>query len=102
MALAGFTAVCLVVPYSRVRLLHCLIGALVTTTLFQLAFKGFTVAVQYLISDPIAGVFTALLAFLLWLHLVWSLILSGALFVHTLSLRGAALAVEEPLLIKAM
>ncbi|HCY04791.1 MAG TPA: hypothetical protein DHU16_05005 [Gammaproteobacteria bacterium] len=102
MTSAGFTALYLVVPNSRVRVLHGLIGALVTTTLFQLAFKGFTVALQYFIYDAISGVFAALLVFLLWLYLVWLLILSGALFVCSLSLHGAALAVEEPLLIKAM
>ena len=59
-------------------------------------------ALQYFIYEAITGVFAALLVFLLWLYLVWLLVLSGALFVRTFSLHGAALAVEEPLLIKAM
>ena len=102
MTSAGFTALYLVAPNSRVRVLHGLIGALVTTTLFQLAFKGFTVALQYFVYDAIPWVFVALLVFLLWLYLVWLMIPSGAVFVRALTLHGAALAVEEPSLIKAM
>ena len=102
MTSAGFTALYLVVPNSRVRVLHGLIGALVAATLFQLAFKGFTMALQYFIYDATYGLFAALLVLLLWLYLFWLLILSGALFLRTLSLHGAALAVERPLLIKVM
>ena len=102
MTSAGFTALYLVVPNIRVRVVHVPIGALVTTTLFQLPYKVFTVALQYFIYEAITGVFAALVVFLLGLYLVWLLVLSGALFVRTLSLYGAALAVQEPLLIKAM
>ena len=45
----GFTALYVAVPNSPVRLLHGVLGGLATTVVFQLAFKGFTMASQYFI-----------------------------------------------------
>ena len=98
----GFTALYVAVPNSPVRLLHGVLGGLATTVVFQLASKGFTMASQYFIYDAIYGAFAALPVFLLWLHVVWVMVLGGAIFVRALSLHGAAVVVDEPLLIKAI
>lgn len=100
--LAGFTALYVVVPNSPVPLRHGLLGAVLTTLVFQLAFKGFTVASQYFVYDAVYGAFAALPAFLLWLYLVWVIVLSGAVFVRSLSLRTSATPMDEPLLIRAV
>ena len=98
----GFTALYVAVPNSPVRLLHGVLGGLATTVVFQLAFKGFTMASQYFTYDANDGAFAALPVFLLWLHVVWVMVLGGAIFVRALSLHGAAVVVDEPLLIKAI
>ena len=100
--LAGFTALYVVVPNSPVPLRHGLLGAVLTTLVFQLAFKGFAVASQYFVYDAVYGAFAALPAFLLWLYLVWVIVLSGAVFVRSLSLRTSATPMDEPLLIRAV
>lgn len=100
--LAGFTALYVVVPNSPVPLRHGLLGAALTTLVFQLAFKGFAVASQYFVYDAVYGAFAALPAFLLWLYLVWVIVLSGAVFVRSLSLRTSATPMDEPLLIRAV
>lgn len=99
--LAGFTALYVVVPNSPVRLRHGLLGAALTTLVFQLAFKAFAAASQYFIYDAVYGAFAALPVFLLWLYLVWIIVLSGAVFVRSLSLPSSAVPVDEPLLIRA-
>lgn len=98
----GFTALYVVIPNSPVPLLHGLSGGALTMIAFQLAFQGFTMASQYFIYDAIFGAFAALPVFLLWLYLVWVIVLSGAVFVRSLSLHGSLARVDEPLLIKAM
>lgn len=99
--LAGFTALYVVVPNSPVRLHHGLIGAVLTTVVFQLAFKVFAVASQFFIYDAVYGAFAALPVFLLWLYLVWIIVLSGAVFVRSLCLRASVAPSDEPLLIGA-
>ena len=98
----GFTALYVVVPNSSVPLPHGLSGGVLTMVVFQLAFQGFTMASQYFIYDVIFGAFAALPIFLLWLYLVWVIVLGGAVFVRSLSLHGAVVRADEPLLIKAM
>ena len=98
----GFTALYVVVPNSPVPLLHGLSGGALTMIVFQLAFQAFTMASQYFIYDAIFGAFAALPVFLLWLYLVWVIVLSGAVFVRSLSLHGSVARLDEPLLIKAM
>ena len=99
--LAGFTALYVVVPNSTVPLRHGLLGGVLTTLVFQLAFEGFATASQYFVYDAVYGAFAALPAFLLWLYLVWVIVLSGAIFVRSLSLRSSVPLIDEPLLIRA-
>lgn len=99
--LAGFTALYVVVPNSPVRLRHGVIGAALTTVVFQLAFKVFAVASQFFVYDAVYGAFAALPVFLLWLYLVWVIVLSGAVFVRSLCLRASVAPCDEPILIRA-
>ena len=73
--------------------------------LTMLSFEGakilFNWAVSYTSFTSIYGTFAAVPFFLAWMYLVWVLVLSGAIFIHTLSLTPDSDAGHaEPLLIK--
>jgi membrane protein len=98
---AGFTVLYYAVPNCRVPLRHALAGGLLTMGAFEVAKKGFAVVVSNSSIEPIYGTFAAVPLFLSWLYLVWVLILSGAIFVRTLSMkREAEEESPEPLLVK--
>jgi membrane protein len=103
MSVAVFTMVYYAVPNVHVSLLHALIGGLLTALLFDVAKSGFAWSMSRLSFEPIYGSFAAVPLFLIWLHLVWVLILAGAVFVYGLSLvRMEGEGAREPLLVKAV
>ncbi|MDA1074693.1 MAG: YihY family inner membrane protein [Proteobacteria bacterium] len=100
--IAGFTVMYYAVPNCDVPFRHALLGGLLTTAAFEGSKTGFAWVVTNSSIEPIYGTFAAVPLFLAWLYLMWVLILSGAIFVRTLSLsrevpRGD---LSEPLLVK--
>lgn len=75
-----------VVPNRYVPSKHALCGALITALAVELAKWGFGIYVHNFNSyELIYGVFAAIPVFLVWLHLLWSLILTGAVLTASLS-----------------
>ncbi len=69
--------------------------------LFELGKNLFTTVVRNSSIEPIYGTFAAVPLFLAWMYLVWVLVLSGAIFVRTLSLKPEAEEKHpEPALVK--
>ena len=66
------------VPNRRVRLKHSLIGAFLSTVLFELAKAGFVAYVSNANYKVIYGALATVPIFLFWLYLVWTVVLLGA------------------------
>jgi membrane protein len=98
---AVFTVLYYAVPNCSVPFKHAVVGGLVTTVLFEMAKELFKWIVTNTSIEPIYGTFAAVPLFLAWLYLVWVLVLSGAIFVRTLSLqRDLEGEDREPKLVK--
>jgi len=98
---AAFTVLYYAVPNCKVLLRHALAGGLLAMAAFKLAQKLFALVVSNSNIEPIYGTFAAVPLFLIWLYLVWVLILGGAIFVRTLSMkRDDEVVNAEPLLVK--
>lgn len=81
---AAFTLLFVAVPNCKVSVRHAMIGGFVTT----LGFQGLKAAFGWIVSHSsftlVYGAFAALPLFLLWVNLIWTVILGGAVFVHTI------------------
>jgi membrane protein len=101
-SVTGFTVLYYAVPNCEVPFRHALLGGLLTAAAFEATKVIFTWAVKGSAIEPIYGTFAAFPLFLAWLYLFWVLVLCGAIFVHTLSLRREEERAEltEPLLVK--
>jgi len=66
------------VPNRRVRIKHALIGAFLSTVLFELAKAGFVAYISNTNYKVIYGALATIPIFLLWLYIVWNVILFGA------------------------
>ena len=73
------------VPNATVRAREALLGSLLTTLAFKMAFALFAWFSQYFVYNVIYGALTVLPVFLLWLFLVWVIVLVGAIFVCSMS-----------------
>ncbi len=86
----AITATCTIlyfaVPNTPVRFLHALLGGLLTMFLFEAARWLFAEFVVRSVAAVVYGTFAAVPFFLIWLYLVWTMVLAGAVFVRTLSL----------------
>jgi membrane protein len=69
------------VPNATVRAREALLGGLLTTLAFKMAFALFAWFSQYFVYNVIYGALAVLPVFLLWLFLVWVIVLVGAIFV---------------------
>ena len=69
------------VPNAKVRAREALLGGLLTTLAFKMAFALFAWFSQYFVYNVIYGALAVLPVFLLWLFLVWVIVLVGAIFV---------------------
>ena len=97
----GFTVLFFAMPNTRVRLSHALLGGLLTMAALEAAKYLFNLVVANSSFASIYGAFAAVPFFLFWMYMVWVLILSGAIFVRTLSLKPELdLEPTEPLLVK--
>ena len=74
----AFTLTFQLVPNRRVKVLHALIGALLSAILFSLAKTGFVIFVSRASFNVIYGTLATIPIFLFWLYLVWIVILLGA------------------------
>ena len=69
------------VPNATVRAREALLGGLLTTLAFKMAFALFAWFSRYFVYNVIYGALAVLPVFLLWLFLVWVIVLVGAIFV---------------------
>ncbi len=98
---AGFTVLYYAVPNCYVPFRNALVGGILTMVLFEMGKNIFTTIVKNSSIEPIYGAFAVVPLFLAWMYAVWVLVLSGAIFVRTLSLRPETEENQpEPLLIK--
>ena len=78
-ALVGFTLVFIVVPNRRVRWHHALIGAALSSLMFELAKAGF---VWYVTNFPtyerLYGALATIPLFFIWIYVSWVVVLLGA------------------------
>jgi len=66
------------VPNRRVQIKHALIGAFLSTILFELAKAGFIAYISHANYKVIYGALATVPIFLLWIYIVWNVILFGA------------------------
>lgn len=82
---AAFTLLFVAVPNCKVPVRHALVGGFFTT----LGFQGLKAAFGWIVSHSsftlVYGAFAAVPLFLLWVNLIWTVILGGAVFVHTIN-----------------
>lgn len=81
----AFTLLFAAVPNCKVPLRHALIGGFFTTLGFQGLKTAFGLIVGHSSFSLVYGAFAALPLFLLWVNLIWTMILGGAVFVHTIN-----------------
>ena len=97
----GFTILYWAMPNCRVRFFHAMLGGLLTVWFFELAKYVFNYGVSNTSLASIYGTFAAVPFFLFWMYMVWVLVLTGAIVVHTMSLqRETVTADSEPMLVK--
>ena len=82
---AAFTLLFAAVPNCKVPVRHAMIGGFFTTLGFQGLKTAFGLIVGHSSFTLVYGAFAALPLFLLWVNLIWTVILGGAVFVHTIN-----------------
>jgi len=81
----GLAILYIVIPNTRVKILHALIGAMVAGLLFELAKRLFTMYVtSFPLQEIIFGALSAVPLFLIWVYMSWLVILLGAEVCHGL------------------
>lgn len=88
LTVSGFALLFFAVPNCRVPFRHALIGGFTTALLFQLLKDLFGAAVARSSIQLVYGAFAAVPLFLLWINLVWTVVLAGAILVRTLAERS--------------
>lgn len=83
-----FTLLFAAVPNCRVPVRYALIGGVITALFFELLKDLFSSLVASSSFQLVYGAFAAVPLFLLWVHLVWVVILGGAVLVRTLAERA--------------
>ncbi|MBK2124914.1 YihY family inner membrane protein [Fangia hongkongensis] len=82
----AFSFIYQVLPYTRVRFFHALLGGLLMAVVFDLAKKIFSAYVVYLPTyEMLYGTLAIIPLFILWVGLVWQMFLLGAVAVKALS-----------------
>ncbi len=78
-----------VLPYTKVRAVPAVIGAIVATALFSFARWGFGIYVtKYAHFDKIYGILGTLPVFLIWIYISWVIVLVGAEVAYTFQYHG--------------
>jgi membrane protein len=82
---AAFSAMYILIPNTRVRLVPAIVAGVVCGTLWEIAFKvftGFNVGVTNY--NKIYGTFAVLPVFIIWLYISWVIVLIGAQLSHAI------------------
>ncbi|TQV86813.1 YihY family inner membrane protein [Exilibacterium tricleocarpae] len=82
---ALFTLLFAAVPNCKVPVKHAITGGLITAVCFELVKDLFSFVVSYISIEVIYGAFAVVPLFLLWINLLWTIILAGAVLVQVLS-----------------
>lgn len=80
----AFSLLFAAVPNCKVPLGHALIGGAITTIAFEFLKWTFTLIVANSSFSFIYGAFAALPLFLLWVNIIWTMILAGAVITHSI------------------
>jgi membrane protein len=83
----AFTLLFGAVPNCRVPLRYALIGGAITAVLFEILKAVFSAFVASSSMTVVYGAFAVVPLFLLWVNLVWTVVLAGAILVRTLAER---------------
>ena len=84
----AFTLLFAAVPNCRVPLHFAIAGGVVTALFFELVKMLFGYLVANSSYKLVYGAFAAVPLFLLWINILWTIVLAGAVFVRTLAERG--------------
>jgi len=83
MTTMGLAILYLVIPNSRIKLIHAVTGALVAGILFEIAKVLFTMYVtSFPLQEIIFGALSAVPLFLIWVYISWLVVLLGAEVCH--------------------
>src|SRR5690606_25872231 len=82
----AFTLLFVTVPNCKVPIAHGLLGGLVTALVFEVLKGLFTWVVARTSFTLIYGAFAIVPLFLLWINVIWTVILGGAVLVRTISI----------------
>lgn len=100
---ATFALLYYAVPSAPVRVLHAVVGGVVTAAALEGAKVLFGAVVPLLQHQFIYGAFAVLPLFLAGVYLLWALVLAGAVLVHTMGLRPAPADADSlPLLMRCL
>jgi membrane protein len=88
LAMLAFTILYSAIPNCHVPLRYSVVGAAVTSLLFNLSKYGFTAYITHFPSYTLLyGTFAVIPLFLIWLYLIWVIVLFGAELTHALMFR---------------
>ncbi|MCU7940219.1 MAG: YihY family inner membrane protein [gamma proteobacterium symbiont of Bathyaustriella thionipta] len=87
MTFLAFTLIYLIIPNTRVTLLHAMAGGMTATLFFELAKKGFALYVSHNTTySSLYGALATVPIFLIWIYISWLVTLLGAVTTRSMSL----------------
>lgn len=93
---SAFTLLFAAVPNCRVPMRYAVIGGVITALCFEILRNVFNAFVANSSMSTVYGAFAVVPMFLLWINLVWTVILAGAILVRTMAERQYAIADGKP------
>ena len=102
LSVLGITALYMAVPNCAVPFRHAFIGGLFVAVAFAAAKAVFTAVIANSSYALVYGAFAAVPIFLLWLYITWTIVLLGAILVHSQSAYQTAAQAGRPILLKAL
>ena len=102
LSVLGLTALYMAVPNCSVPFRHALMGGLFAAIAFAVAKTTFTAVMANSSYALVYGAFAAVPVFLLWLYITWTIVLLGAILVHSQSAYQSIEQAARPRLLKAL
>lgn len=102
LSVLGLTALYMAVPNCAVPLRHALAGGLFAAVALAIAKTTFTAVIAQSSYALVYGAFAAVPIFLLWLYIIWTIVLLGAILVHSQSAYQTEAQAGRPMLLKAL
>ena len=102
LGILGVTALYMAVPNCAVPFRHAIFGGLFVAVAFTGAKALFTAAIANSSYALVYGAFAAVPIFLLWLYISWTIMLLGAIVVHSQASYQTAAQAGRPILLKAL